>query len=170
MRKMPEKSDTRYAEAAVRIETRAAETDRVGRSGSLVVTERKRRTPLDRESLEAHQARRLTSAKRAILKEFGNLEKPADFERLQRERRIFGVSHGNEIYVPSFQFDEKGEPRAAVSRVIEILGKDTSDWGLALWFTAANGWLDDRRPVDLLKDEPEQVVQAAEQEAAELVF
>jgi hypothetical protein len=63
-------------------------------------------------------------------------------------------------------------PRAArpSSKVLQILGKDISDWGVALWFTAANGWLDGKRPVDLLKDEPEEVIQAAEQEAADLVF
>ena len=169
MRKLPENPGTRHDPTVVRIETRAVETDHAGRTGSLV-TRRKQRDPLDWESVQARQARRLASAKRAILKEFGSLEKPEDFERLQRERKIFAVSHENATYVPSFQFDEKGNPRPAVAKVIEILGKDTSDWGLAIWFTAGNGWLDDRRPVDLLKDDPEQVVQAAEHEAAELVF
>jgi hypothetical protein len=53
---------------------------------------------------------------------------------------------------------------------VEILGKDTSDWGIALWFASANGWLDGKRPVDLLEDDPKEVIQAAEHEAAELVF
>lgn len=170
MRKLPENPETRHDPTVVRIETRAVETDHAGKTGYRVTQRKQRRDPLDREGAEARQARRLASAKRAILKEFGSLEKPADLERLQRERKIFAVSHGNEVYVPSFQFDEKGRPRPAVSKVIQILGKETSDWGLALWFTAANGWLDDRRPVDLLKDDPEQVVQAAEHEAEELVF
>jgi hypothetical protein len=37
-------------------------------------------------------------------------------------------------------------------------------------FTAGNGWLDDRRPVDLLQSEPEEVAQAAEREAEGLFF
>ena len=131
---------------------------------------RKHSKPMDREAVAARQARRLESARRAILKEFGSLDKPLDCERLRQERRIFTVIHRNAIYVPSFQFDENGRPRPAIAKVIQILGGDTSDWGLALWFTAANGWLDGKRPVDLLKDEPGEVVQAAEQEAAELVF
>lgn len=45
-----------------------------------------------------------------------------------------------------------------------------SDWGLALWFTGVNGWLDGKRPVDFLKNEPEEVVQAAKLEASELGF
>ena len=136
--------------------------------------QRKRtKPPLDMEAVLARQARRLASAKRAILKEFGTLKTPGgDYERLKQERRIFTVTQGDATYVPSFQFDENGRPRPAVARVIQILGEDRgmSDWGLALWFTGANGWLDDKRPVDVLKEEPEEVVQAAEQEAAELVF
>jgi hypothetical protein len=136
-------------------------------------------SPLDRffptakemAGVEARQARRLAMARTAFLKEFGSLERPAaDWERLRRERKIFTVTHRGATYIPSFQLDEKGNPRPAIARVIQILGKDTSDWGLALWFTAASSRLDGKRPVDLLSSHPEEVVQAAEQEAAELVF
>jgi hypothetical protein len=128
-------------------------------------------TAEEKKSIETRQARRLAAARRAFLKEFGSLgETPVDCKRLQQERRIFTVTHRGTTYVPSFQFDEKGKPRPAVARVIQILGRDTSDWGLALWFTAASGYLDGKRPVDLLSSHPEEVLQAAEQEAAELVF
>lgn len=80
------------------------------------------------------------------------------------------VADTKATYAPSFQFDEKGCPWPAVARVIQVLGGNTSDWGLALWFAAANGWLDGRRPVDLLASAPEEVVEAAEREAEELVF
>jgi Poly(hydroxyalcanoate) granule associated protein (phasin) len=121
--------------------------------------------------IETRQARRLAAARRAFLKEFGSLDQAAvDWERLHKERRIFTVTQRGATYVPSFQFDEKGNPRPAVERVIQILGKDTSDWGLALWFTAASGYLGGKRPVDVLSSHPEEVIQAAEQEAAELVF
>jgi hypothetical protein len=73
-------------------------------------------------------------------------------------------------YVPSFQFDEESQPRSAVAEVIRILGRDTSDWGLALWFTGRYGSLGDCRPVDLLATEPDRVVKAAEREAAPLFF
>lgn len=133
----------------------------------------KRTKRLDREAVLARQARRLASARRAFLKEFGTPEGVTeDYENLRQERRIFTVTQGDATYVPSFQFDETGRPRPAVARVLQILGKEKemSDWGLALWFTGANGWLDGKRPVDFLKDRPEEVVQAAELEAAELVF
>jgi|tagenome__1003787_1003787.scaffolds.fasta_scaffold20959240_3 poly(hydroxyalkanoate) granule-associated protein len=128
-------------------------------------------TAQERAMIEARQARRLAAARRAFLKEFSGTERPpSDWERLQGERKIFTVTHRGATYVPSFQFDEKGKPRSAVAKVIEILGKNTSDWGLALWFTAASGRLAGKRPVDLLSAHPEEVIQAAEQEAAELVF
>ena len=125
----------------------------------------------EKKKVEARQARRLAAARRAFLKEFGSLKKAApDCERLQREHKIFVVIYRGTTYVPSFQFDESGNPLPAVARVIQILGKETSDWGLALWFTAASGSLGGKRPVDLLSSHPDKVVQAAEQEAAELVF
>ena len=122
------------------------------------------------EEIARRQAKRLERARRAVLKEFGSLEEPSDCERLRRERKIFALSYQNATYIPSFQFDENGHPHPAVAKVIQILGKDTSDWGIAIWFTARNGWLGDKRPVDFLAKAPERVVQAAEQEAAELVF
>jgi hypothetical protein len=44
-----------------------------------------------------------------------------------------------------------------------------SGWGLALWFTGSNVWVDGQRPVDVLDSSPEMVVQAAAQLAAELL-
>ena len=35
------------------------------------------------------------------------------------------------------------------------------DWQAALWFTSPTGWLDDRRPVDLLDEDPAAVEAAA---------
>jgi DNA-directed RNA polymerase specialized sigma24 family protein len=133
----------------------------------------KRRPPkrMDPQAVAARQEWRLESARRAFLREFGTPEEPkGDHERLRQERRIFALTYRGATYVPNFQFDNEGRPRSAVAQVIKLLGKDTSDWGLALWFTAANGWLNGKRPVDLLKDDPREVVQAAEREAAELVF
>lgn len=119
------------------------------------------------------QARRPEAAKREFLKEFGGPasgELVGDRDRWRREGKIFAVTDREATYVPSFQFDEKGHPRPAVTQVIQLLGDTTSEWGLALWFAAANGWLDGRRPVDLLTSAPEEVVEAAEREAEELVF
>lgn len=87
----------------------------------------------DAEAVRTHQARRLESARRAFLREFCISGKAAgSYELFERERKILTVEYRDVAYVPSFQFDEKGCPRPAVAKVIEILGKDTSDWGMAL--------------------------------------
>ena len=57
-----------------------------------------------------------------------------------------------------------------VADVLATLGQQGRGWQLALWFTSANGWVDGRRPVDLLHSEPEEVAQAAKWEAEGLVF
>jgi hypothetical protein len=148
-----------------------AAVEEISQSPEIVSARRKQSPPMDIQTVRARQTQRLETARRAFLKEFGTLEDPdRDHARLKQERRIFSVAYEDKTYLPSFQFDERGDPLPAVAAVIQALGEKTSDWGLALWFTASDGWLGGRRPVDLLKDEPEQVVQAAEQEAAELVF
>jgi hypothetical protein len=40
-------------------------------------------------------------------------------------------------------------------------GQGLQGCSIALWWTAANGWLDGARPVDLLDEKPEQVITAA---------
>jgi len=125
------------------------------------------------EEVARRQARRLELAKQEFLKEFGE---PVDGELLgdpelwRREGKIFTVTDRKATYIPRFQLDERGHPRPAVARVIQLLGDTTSEWGMALWFAAANGWLGGRRPVDFLASAPEKVVEAAEREAEELVF
>jgi hypothetical protein len=130
------------------------------------------------------QARRNAAAREDLIAEFGLLSsaaiaslagsraknKASLANRWKQEGRIFSVPHGGSAQFPAFQFDGEGRPREAIAGVLKALGSKTSEWGLGLWFTTANGWLGDRRPVDLLASEPERVVDAAEREAAELVY
>jgi hypothetical protein len=136
-----------------------------------IESRRKQAVPMDIQTVKARQAQRLEAACRAFLKEFGTLEElGSNYALLKLERRIFSVVYEDKTYLPSFQFDEEGNPLPAIAAIIQVLGEKVSDWGLALWFTGSDGWLGGRRPVDLLRDEPERVVKAAEQEATELVF
>ncbi len=130
------------------------------------------------------QGRRNAAAREALLAEFGALDssavaalagstaqnRAALAHRWRQERRIFSVPFRGGLLFPSFQFDESGRPRAAVAPVIAALGEGGAEWELALWFTAVNGFLGGRRPVDLLASEPRKVVEAAEQERAGPVF
>lgn len=129
------------------------------------------------------QARRNSAARSALIEEFGLLtsadvaeinqsqaeNRSALASRWKGEGRIFAVRHGGRDYFPGFQFAGDGKPRPVVAEVLGALGGDRG-WETALWFLAANGYLDDRRPVDLLDGDPEAVAEAARHEAAETYF
>jgi hypothetical protein len=131
------------------------------------------------------QARRNAEARLALIEEFGLLAS-ADIARLAESRAkntaalanrwkqegwIFSVPYQGAELFPAFQFDEDGRPLPVIARVLETLGRQSRGWELALWFLAANGWLEgDKRPVDLVRSAPEDVAQAAEREAEGLLF
>ncbi|HSS51246.1 MAG TPA: hypothetical protein VLX28_20075 [Thermoanaerobaculia bacterium] len=130
------------------------------------------------------QARRNAEAREKLIREFGVLSssdvaslagskaknKAALANRWKQEGRIFSVPLRGAEYFPAYQFDEKGQPLPVIGRVLATLGGESREWELALWFTSANGWVDGRCPVDLLRSEPEEVAQAAEREAEGLFF
>jgi hypothetical protein len=130
------------------------------------------------------QARRNALAREELFKEFGAYtsaeiadlagskasNKAALANRWKQEGRIFSVTHHGATYFPAYQFDIEGRPRPVIAQVIKALGSKWSEWELALWFTSGTGWLDGRRPVDLLESEPEEVALAAERKAEGLLF
>jgi hypothetical protein len=130
------------------------------------------------------QARRNAQARSALLEEFGALTSAQVAElagsgaknasalasRWRREGRLVAVEHHGTVYFPAFQFDDDGKPKPAVGDVLEQLGTaDLSAWQQALWFTTANGWLDGRRPVDVLDESSGAVVAAASEAVREPV-
>jgi hypothetical protein len=123
------------------------------------------------------QARRNAEARTQLLQEFGALtgdqvgeehskarNRHALAARWRKEGRMFGVPHRRQMLYPAFQFDPgSGELRPVIREVLAALPRDRmSDWEIALWWVAANGWLGGRRPVDVLDDEPHALVAAAE--------
>jgi hypothetical protein len=130
------------------------------------------------------QARRNAAAREELIAEFGLLSsgevavragsraknRAALANRWKQEGRVFSVPHQGSVHYPAFQFDEEGQPCAAVAGVLRALGAKLSDWSLALWFTGRYGSLGDRRPVDLLATEPDRVAAAAALKAGPLVF
>ena len=129
------------------------------------------------------QARRNAAARAALIEEIGVLtsgdiadlndslagNRAALASRWKREGRIFSVRHHGQDYFPAFQLDAEHRPREVVGRILEAMG-GAEGWETALWFVAANGYLDGRRPIDLLESDPDEVVRAAEEEAAEIFF
>jgi hypothetical protein len=130
------------------------------------------------------QARRNAEAREELISAFGLLSssdiasragskaknKAALANRWKQEGRIFSVPHHGTASYPAFQFDDEGQPLPVIASILSSVGRQSGGWELALWFIAANGWLGGRRPVDLLRSEPETVARAAEREAEGLFF
>ncbi len=130
------------------------------------------------------QARRNALARAELAREFGLLtsaevaelagsrarNRAALANRWTKEGRVFAVPHGGQLLWPGFQFDAQGQPRPVVAEVLRSFADEPSPWALALWFTSHTGWLDGRRPVDLLETEPGAVVEAARAENEPVVF
>jgi hypothetical protein len=76
--------------------------------------------------------------------------------------RIVGVEWQGVTIFPAFQFDAEVQPRAPIARVLSHLrDAGLGNWEQALWFTTPTGWLGDRRPVDVLDEDPAAVIAAA---------
>ncbi len=130
------------------------------------------------------QARRNAEALGALLEEFGALrsQEVADLagsratnraalaNRWRAEHRVVAVPVHDELLYPGFQFDAEGRPKPAIERVVGLLRCDphAGDWQVALWFTSPTSWLGGRRPVDLLDDDPDVVVDAARREVEDV--
>jgi len=127
------------------------------------------------------QVRRNVEARQHLLDEFGAVtsaeiaemagstadNRSATANRWRQEQRIFGVRHHDGVYYPGFQFGDDGRPLPAVRDVLQALSSNgLTDWETALWFAAPTSSLGDRRPVDLLDEDPEAVVEAARREVA----
>ena len=129
------------------------------------------------------QARRNTAARVALIEEFGLLtsadvaelnqsqatNRAALASRWKGEERIFSVPYQGKDYFPGFQFGPDGRPREIVAEVLAALGA-ARGWQTALWFAAGNGYLNGRRPVDLLDSQPDAVTEAARHESVEVYF
>lgn len=97
---------------------------------------------------------------------------PNNFPRQWREEhRIFSIELRGVEHFPSYVLDPTHgyQPFEALAKVIEIFGDTRDGWGLASWFLVANSYLDGRRPQDLLANQPERVIAAAQDEQRGMV-
>lgn len=130
------------------------------------------------------QARRNAQARSALLDEFGALRshevadlaesrasnRAALANRWRAENRLVAVPVRDELLYPGFQFNADGKPKPAIGPTIGWLRSDPhiTDWQVALWFVTPTSWLGGRRPVDLLDERPDAIVDAARREAGDL--
>lgn len=89
--------------------------------------------------------------------------------RFKRQGQIFSVKWGGRALYPRFQFSDEGRPKALIADVLRIFDGELSDWQTALWFVSANGFLDDRAPVDVMSDDPTALLDAAREEVGAVV-
>jgi hypothetical protein len=130
------------------------------------------------------QARRNAEARSALLGEFGALRshevadlaesrasnRAALANRWRAENRLVAVPVRDELLYPGFQFNAEGKPKPGIGPAIGWLRSDphTTDWQVALWFVTPTSWLGGRRPVDLLDEEIDAVVDAARRDVSDL--
>jgi hypothetical protein len=110
----------------------------------------------------------LTAAQIAELAGFSKKNPSAQPNKWKREGLIFAIRHHGIDYFPGYGLDPQTgyRPLKAMAKVIDAFGETKDGWGLAYWFSSANGFLGGKRPRDLLATEPERVIAAAKDERA----
>jgi hypothetical protein len=90
--------------------------------------------------------------------------------RWKSKGMIFAISHKGVDYYPLYALnpDNNYRPYPVMADILHVLQASKDAWGIAYWFASVNGYLDNQRPQDLLKRNPELVVEAAKEEAAGL--
>lgn len=108
----------------------------------------------------------LTGPQIARLAGFSESNPSAQPSRWKRSGAIFSLSHQGCDYFPAYALNEDDgwRPRPAMADVLRVFGQVKDGWGLAYWFASINGFLDGRRPQDVLASDPQAVVAAARDE------
>lgn len=124
------------------------------------------KTPLDGKTLSWRQTfiqniRCLTAQE--VAKEGGHDAKntSATASRWISDGRIFSVTYGGRRLYPEFQF-RHGRPRPVIAEVLRALPEDPTGWDYAYFFSAANAYLDQKRPMDELDNDPEKILRLAQ--------
>lgn len=87
--------------------------------------------------------------------------KAAIASRWVGEKKIFAVRNRGQQLFPRFQFQD-GLPLPVIAKVIKIFPEHASGWDLAYFFTTTNPYIEGRKPIDLLKSNPDRVVSLAD--------
>lgn len=133
------------------------------------------------EESHAVQLQRLAAARSRFLAEFPTLTSQEIAElngsrasnsaalahRWKAAGRIFALNVARVDRYPAFQLGEDGKPLPVIARILEVMA-DEEPWTIALWFVSNSGWLKGKRPVDLLRTQPDAVVDAARRATAPL--
>ena len=80
--------------------------------------------------------------------------------RWAQEKKIFSVKYEGQFWYPRFQF-QNGEPLPAVGKVIQAYPTHANGWDYAYFFATPNPNIGGRKPLELLKTDPERLVSLA---------
>ncbi|WP_341486984.1 hypothetical protein [Pararhizobium sp. A13] len=110
----------------------------------------------------------LTAAQIAEVAGFSTTNPSAQPNKWKKDGLIFAVRHRGIDYFPGYALDPGTgyRPIKTLAKVLKVFGEKKDDWGLAYWFASVNSFLGGMRPQDMLADQPERVVAAAEDELA----
>lgn len=87
----------------------------------------------------------------------------------RKANRILGLPVGQRTVYPSFQFDEGGRPYPLMKRVLDALPDDMTPWQTAFWLVSPSSALDGGLPLDAIRRGDEGVIDAARNEAPEII-
>lgn len=87
----------------------------------------------------------------------------------RKANRILGLPVGQRTVYPVFQFDEGGRPYPLMKRVLDALPDDMTPWQTAFWLVSPSSALDGGLPLDAIRRGDEQAVEAARNEASEII-
>jgi hypothetical protein len=89
--------------------------------------------------------------------------------RARQRSQVFTVKHDGETLVPAFLLDPDLDPRPEYTEAIRILtGIGSEGWGLWSWFVYPLSWLGNRVAAEHALVDPDDVIRAAQDEAASL--
>lgn len=84
---------------------------------------------------------------------------------LRRKQRLLGVLQNGEYLHPEFQFSARtGSLRRETAQLLQVLPKDRTGWGAALWCFQPTRRLGGRRPADVFVTDAKAVIAAAKQD------
>lgn len=76
------------------------------------------------------------------------------------EKKIFSIQSGRKLLFPKFQFQD-GSPLPVVSDIMEEFPKHATGWDYVFFLTTPNSFIGGRKPIELLRTDPKQVVSLA---------
>lgn len=85
-----------------------------------------------------------------------------DFARLISSGELLSLAWRATHWIPMFQFDLQAlSVQPGTRRVLAELEGQFGDWDRVAWFAAPNGWLQGRRPADMMGGDLSKVLKAA---------